>query len=139
MEFPVSPETSRLIQRYIDYFRPHLENASGTDWLFPGEGGSRSPRHASATIAERVEREVGLRVTAHQFRHATAATILKYRPGEYEFVRRILGHRNVQMTMKFYTGLEAFRAGEHFGNLIEEPIAERAGRRAKGNKDPSDD
>lgn len=139
LEFPLSPETSRLIERYIDLFRPHLENARGTDWLFPGEGGSRSPAHASAAIAERVEREVGLRVTAHQFRHAAAATILKRRPGEYEFVRRILGHRNVQTTMKFYTGLEAFRAGEHFGNLIEERIAERAGRRAKGNKEPFGD
>ena len=136
LEFPLSPETSRLIERYIDLFRPHLENARGTDWLFPGEGGSRSPAHASAAIAERVEREVGLRVTAHQFRHAAAATILKHRPGEYEFVRRILGHRNVQTTMKFYTGLEAFRAGEHFGNLIEERIAERAGRRGQGQQGP---
>jgi integrase len=73
---------------------------------------------------------VGKRITAHQFRHAAAATILKQRPGEYEFVRRILGHRNVQTTMRFYTGLEAFRAGEHFGHLIEERIQSRRVHRA---------
>lgn len=135
LEFPLSASTSALIQRYIDLFRPHLENSRGTAWLFPGESGSRSPSHASTAIAERVERELGLRVTAHQFRHAAAATILKQRPGDYEFVRRILGHRNVQTTMKFYTGLEAFRAGEHFGQLVEERIQHRrleqafAGRR----------
>ena len=132
LEFPLSPRTSALIQRYIDLFRPHLDNSRGTDWLFPGESGNRSPSHASAAIAERVEREVGLRVTAHQFRHAAAATILKQRPGEYEFVRRILGHRNVQTTLKFYTGLEAFHAGEHFGKLIEERIASRADHAASG-------
>jgi integrase/recombinase XerD len=70
--------------------------------------------------------------TVHQFRHAAAATILKQRPGDYEFVRRILGHRNVQTTMRFYTGLEAFRAGEHFGQLIEERIQHRQVQRAIG-------
>jgi integrase len=132
LEFPLSPRSSALIQRYIDLFRPHMENSRGTDWLFPGESGSRSPAHASTAIAARVEREVGLRVTAHQFRHAAAATILKQRPGDYEFVRRILGHRNVQTTMKFYTGLEAFRAGEHFGRLVEERIQHRQVQRAIG-------
>jgi integrase len=82
---------------------------------------------------------VGLRLTAHQFRHAAAAIILKNRPGDYEFARRILGHRNVQTTMRFYGGLEAFPAGEHFGNLIEKRIAERASRPAKLNKGSIDD
>lgn len=34
------------------------------------------------------------------------------------------GTRNVQTTMKFYTR-EAFRAGEHFGLLVEERIQHR--------------
>jgi integrase len=123
LEFPLSHATSALIQRYIDLFRPHLQGHEKTDWLFPGEGGNRSSSHASVTIAETVEREVGLRVTAHQFRHAAAATILKQRPGEFEFVRRILGHRNVQTTIRYYTGLEAFAASAQFGKLIEERLS----------------
>lgn len=139
LEFPLSAATSAPIQRFIDLFRPHLENAAMSDWLFPGEGGSRSPSHASKTIADTVEREAGLRVSAHQFRHAAAAIILKHRPGNYEFARRILGHRNVQTTMRFYSGLEAFRASEHFGSLIEERIAERTGYPAKRRKDRTHD
>lgn len=62
-------------------------------------------------------------MTAHQFRHAAAALILKQRPGEFEFVRRILGHRNVQTTIKYYTGLKAFAASAQFGKLIEERLS----------------
>jgi len=45
-------------------------------------------------------------MTVHQFRHACAAIYLKHRPGEYEVVRRLLGHRNIQTTINFYCGLE---------------------------------
>ena len=127
LEFPLSPATSELIQRYIDLFRPHLDGHARTDWLFPGERGRRSSSHASVVIAKRVEREVGLRVTAHQFRHAAAVMILKQRPGEFEFVRRILGHLNVQTTISYYTGLEAFPAGEQFGDLIERRLMQTGG------------
>jgi integrase len=48
----------------------------------------------------------GLLMTVHQFRHAAGAIILKRRPGEYELVRRLLGHRNVQTTINAYVGLE---------------------------------
>lgn len=136
--FPLSPETSALILRYIDLFRPHLPGSRGTDWLFPGEQGRRSSSHASVSIAERLEREVGLRVTAHQFRHAAAALILKNCPGEYEFARRILGHLNIQTTIKFYAGLETFQASKQFGALIEDRLVERGvlPRQATGRKGP---
>lgn len=135
LEFPLSNDTTELIQRYIDMFRSHLPGSRATDWLFPGERGTRSARHASVSIAERVEREVGLRVTAHQFRHAAAALILKNRPGEYEFARRILGHRNVQTTIRFYAGLESFKASEHFSALIEARLAERGVDPAPGTRE----
>jgi hypothetical protein len=49
LEFPLSATTSALIQRFIDIFRPHLENSARGDWLFPGEGGNRSPARPSRT------------------------------------------------------------------------------------------
>ena len=75
--------------------------------------------HASTSIAERMLKETGIRITAHQFRHAAAAVILRAEPGNYEYVRRILGHLNVQTTTNFYAGLETFQAGKHFGELVE--------------------
>jgi integrase len=124
LNFELSGSTAAMIDQYINIFRPHLGEGHKGEWLFPGEDGkSRSKAHASAFIAATMEREVGLRVTAHQFRHAAAAVILKERVGDYEFVRRILGHLNIVTTMKFYTALEAFPASKVFGAIIEEQMA----------------
>jgi integrase len=121
LTFPFTDDVSALIDRYIKVFRRHLQGHS-SDWLFPGEAKARSARHASDSIAKRIEKEIGMRITAHQFRHAAAALILKEHPGNYEYVRRILGHLNVQTTIRFYIGLEGFQAGEHFGRLIEDRL-----------------
>ncbi|MGE3159238.1 MAG: site-specific integrase, partial [Xanthobacteraceae bacterium] len=63
---------------------------------------------------------VGLRITPHQFRHAAVAIWLKHHPGDYETARRILGHRNIRTTIRFYSGLETIWATETFARLIEE-------------------
>jgi integrase len=57
-----------------------------------------------------------------QFRHAAAAIYLKHRPGDYETVRRLLGHRDIQTTIRFYCGLETMQATEQFGKLIRQQI-----------------
>jgi integrase len=67
-----------------------------------------------------------LRITVHQFRHAAGAIILKHRPGEYELVRQILGHKNVETTIRAYVGLEGIRATEIFGKLITEELGKNA-------------
>lgn len=123
LDFPLDKKTTEIIDQFIDVFRPHLGDGHRGDWLFPGENGKhRSSAHASVSIAKRVEREVGLRVTAHQFRHGAAAMVLKAQPGNYEFARRILGHRNIATTIRFYTALESFKAAEVFGAMMEEQM-----------------
>ena len=54
----------------------------------------------------------------HQFRHAAGALILKHRPGEYELVRRTLGHKSIQTTIKFYCDLETTQASEIFTDIV---------------------
>jgi len=76
----------------------------------------------SNQITERILKATGLRITVHQFRHAAAAIYLKHRPGDYETVRRLLGHRNIWTTIKFYCGLETMAATQQFGKLIREHI-----------------
>ena len=63
-----------------------------------------------------------MRITLHQYRHAAAAVYLKHHPGDYETVRRFLGHRNIRTTVKFYCGLETMQATEEFGKLIRKQI-----------------
>ena len=76
----------------------------------------------SKQIAVRIQKAIGMRITPHQFRHAAAAIYLKHRPGEYETVRRLLGHRDIMTTVRFYCGLQTMQATEQFGRLIREQI-----------------
>jgi integrase len=138
LDSPLGTDTSRIINGFINDFRHLLSDDHHGDWLFPGEDGKhRSCSHASASIASRIEREVGLRVTAHQFRHAAAATILKVRPGNYEFVRQILGHLNIETTVRFYTALESFQASLEFGAIMEEQVIKIRDRRLRKRKSPT--
>ena len=58
----------------------------------------------------------------HQFRHAAGALILKHRPGEYELVRRILGHKSIQTTINFYWSLETTQASEIFTDIVRQRL-----------------
>jgi len=76
----------------------------------------------STQITERIQKTTGVRITVHQFRHAAAAFYLKHHPGDYETVRRFLGHRNIQTTINFYCGLQTMQATDEFGKIIRRQI-----------------
>jgi integrase len=108
-----------LIEEYVHNHRPVLLRGRNEDWLFPGEyGGAKHQVCLSSQITKRIYKETGVRMTVHQFRHAAGAIILKHRPGEYELVRLLLGHRNVQTTINSYVGLDSIRASEIFGEIV---------------------
>jgi integrase len=65
-------------------------------------------------------------MTVHQFRHAAGAVILQHRPGEYELVRQLLGHRSVQTTINAYVGLESIPANEIFGQIIMDQMGDES-------------
>jgi hypothetical protein len=123
LEYPLAPYLTRLIDEYVHDFRPVLLFEGTEDWLFPGQ--TRGPKHEvclSSQITKRVFKATGLRMTVHQFRHAAGALILKHRPGEYELVRRLLGHRNVQTTINAYIGLENIQASEIFSEIVSQRL-----------------
>jgi integrase len=119
LNFKFDQPLTDLIDEYVHEFRPTLLRGANCSWLFPGEGGEPKGKLTfSLQITVRIQKALGLRVTVHQFRHAAAAIYLKHHPGDYETVRRLLGHRNIQTTIKFYCGLETIAATEQFGKLI---------------------
>ena len=118
LEFPLPPQSVALIERYIQEFRPCLAPASNTA-LFPGEGGKPKRRHTlGKQISDRIHEYTGMRVHPHLFRHATAKLFLDAHPGGYEVVRRVLGHRSIDTTTSYYTGLETPAAVRHFDATI---------------------
>jgi len=119
LEYPLEQYLTRMIDEYVHDFRPALLRGRNDDWLFPGQpGGAKSNTLLSGQITQRIYQATGLRMTVHQFRHAAGALILKSRPGEYELVQRLLGHRNVQTTINAYIGLENIHASEIFSRIV---------------------
>jgi integrase len=123
LNFQFDQPLTDLIDEYVNEFRPPLLRGANGPYLFPGEGGAPKVGNTfGAQITKRIEKAVGLRITVHQFRHAAAAIYLKHRPGDYETVRRLLAHRSIETTIKFYCGLQTTQATEQFGKLIRQQI-----------------
>jgi hypothetical protein len=119
LEYPFEQYLTRMIDEYVHDFRPALLRGRNDDWLFPGQhGGGKASTLFSGQITQRIYQATGLRMTVHQFRHAAGALILQCRPGEYELVRQLLGHRNVQTTINAYIGLENIHASEIFSKIV---------------------
>jgi integrase len=133
LEYPLNADLTNLLNEYVHDFRPNLVRGSNERWLFPGqEGGYKNAISFSTQIVKRIHKATGIRITVHQFRHAAAALILKHDPGNYEFVRRLLGHRSIQTTIDFYSGLENIQASERFGDIVLEQL--KLGSEPAGNE-----
>ena len=108
--FPLSWCAS--LDLYLERHRPQLV-ASEADqgWLFPGRGGGL--KHAVSLgiqISGAVRRHTGLLVHPHLFRHLAAKLALQEAPGNYEQARRLLGHKSIDTTTLYYTGLDSAQA-----------------------------
>ncbi len=118
LEYPLPPESVDLLERYIREFRPHLTSAGNTA-LFPGiDGGSKNQAFFGTQISRTILANTGLYLHPHLFRHLGAQLFLDANPGAYEVVRRVLGHRSIDTTTGFYTGLETPAAVRHFDKTI---------------------
>ena len=123
LKFPLEDHITPVIDEYIHDFRPTLLRGRDENVLFPGlRAGAKGKITFSGQITERILKHTGVRITAHQFRHAAAALILQKFPGNYELVRLILGHRNVQTTIKCYSGLKEIQATQIYGKIIRERL-----------------
>jgi integrase len=116
-------DLTELIDDYIHDYLHVLLRGSNEPWLFPGmDRGHKGLATLSSQITKRIHKSTGLLITVHQFRHAAAALILRVKPGNYEYVRRILGHRNLQTTINFYIGLETAQATQEFGEIVRSQL-----------------
>jgi integrase len=122
LEYPLPEAVGEMLGLYCGIFRPRLCRQDNF-WLFPGEAGHHKTKGTlSSQIIERITRELGIRVTPHQFRHLAAAFILEKDPANYELVRRVLGHKNLETTIRFYVGLETVDAVRKFSAMVLEGV-----------------
>lgn len=119
IEVDLRRDSTRLVRIYLKTYRPLISDEPG-DWLFPMRSG---PTHQpasrlSAELSKLIYNETGLIINAHLFRHLAGMLYLKEKPGHYETVRRLLGHRKLETTMTFYTDMEKKWAHQQYDDHV---------------------
>ena len=103
IEVPLSRATVRLLDLYLKKYRALLIDAPCT-WLFPAANGqSKRSQVMSADVQHLMRRHIGFGINPHSFRHVAAKLYLTAHPGRYVDVQRLLGHRKLETTVKYYT------------------------------------
>lgn len=107
-DFGIPRSAGEMIQIYINEGRQLLAEA-GNPYLFPGQGGvgPLSTDQMRAIFQDMVEGATGVQVHPHAMRGLACLVFLTRFPGQYEILRRILGHKDVETTRRYYTGLES--------------------------------
>lgn len=121
IELQLPKRVAALIDKHLATRSPWLCTPE-SPLLFPARqsNGSMDPNTLSRSIFRLIRKTVGLEVNAHLFRHLAAMLYLQARPGEYEAVRRLLGHTQLSRTLNFYAGFEADTATRLFADIIDE-------------------
>jgi integrase len=120
IEIELQASTIEHLDRYVQEVRPLLADTS-SPYLFPGETGSHKSAYLlSEQISKLTATEIGVRITAHQFRHVVGFLFLAGNPGGHEVVRRLLGHKSIETTLQFYAGMETTEAFGHYERFISE-------------------
>ena len=133
IELPLPAEASALLELYRTRVRPALA-PSGTSYLFPGTAGAKALVTLGGQISRWLERELGVRLTPHQFRHLIGFIYLREHPHGIEVVRALLGHRSITTTLSHYAGLETAAAARHYDDTLRLVSQPRAPARAGTSK-----
>jgi site-specific recombinase XerD len=129
----------------IDYYMAKYRNLliepryRGIDprYLFPRPDGTlKTPRVFAVAICPIMRRELGIKFNMHLFRHLGCYLYLRSHPAQLDVMRRVLGHKDGQTTIRFYAFIEqsdAFRLFDsHVLRIREEAL--RPTRRALSKK-----
>lgn len=120
IDFEFPPETKELVAWYVREYRPYLLRAE-TSALFPGGGaGPKSAGTLAGQVKKTIHDYLGMEFNMHLFRHAGTKMYLDVRPGNYEVMRRVLGHRSINTTTSTYAGAENKSVGLHFASVLRE-------------------
>lgn len=141
VEWPVPLATAKLLEVWCQVWRPVMEGGGKANpYLFPAldREASKSQNALADGIKGLIRRELDLVVHPHLLRHFAAWRHLNRYPGQYEIVRRALGHNSVETTIGTYCGLEGESAARLFqgGLELDKTEARRLVRARKASKTP---
>lgn len=108
-ELNIGPEETN--DAILEQFLAHRERTS-----------SRTADAAARRIIARLWNGCAHSIPGWPDRHAAGALLLKHRPGEYELVRCLLGHKSVETTKKFYLDLETTMASDIYTDIVRQKV-----------------
>jgi integrase len=118
LEYLLPESLSKRIKDYLSNHRGYLGD-SDSPYLFQGRSGQ--PKDCSTLrnqIRNTLWNEAAIKLTPHQFRHAAAKILLDTKPGYYEVVRKVLGHKSLTTTYNHYAGAETQAAINLYDDVI---------------------
>jgi len=118
IERQLPASSADLIQHWLDVHRPRLAKP-GCPWLFPGETDKPLDKaYLRDWITRAVRDYANAQVHPHLFRHFCAWLHLQYYPGDYEGVRRLLGHKRIETAIKSYIAFEQDVAAARYDKAV---------------------
>jgi integrase len=117
IELELPAQSVDLIDIYIKKYRTQLiepeYRGQGARFLFPKpDGGPMVGKNLAKHVCDVFLRELGIPFNMHLFRHLGCFLYLQSHPGQFDVMRRVLGHKQVETTMRFYAHIQqsdAFR------------------------------
>jgi hypothetical protein len=123
LPIPLGARQSEFFDAYVGKVRPMLvtEANRGNTLLFPAR---QSAEGSCSTLLSRligeVHRRVGIRIHPHLYRHIVGWMWLRRDPTALPAVQKLLGHRRLETTMKFYAELDETLALQQWADHLEE-------------------
>ena len=120
LEFTLPSGLCKYLDVYVSRCLPILVRG-GSTYLFPNTtGGTKREDGLSVQIKTFIKRETGLIVNAHLYRHLAAKLYLERNPGDYPTVQMLLGHKDLQTTLRAYVGMEQGDAIKRYDQMMDD-------------------
>jgi integrase len=117
--YVLPPYVTQLLKFHRDHLKPLLDTTP-SPFLFPGDPGKHKRADTlSKQLSSLVRQRTGLMFSPHLARHLSGTKLLDARPGDYECVRQLLGHKSIETAHKYYLFGETRTAARLHHKLIE--------------------
>jgi integrase len=138
IELKLPKQSMALIDLYLSKYRNEFiqpeHRGHGPRFLFPNrDGTAKMGRLLAAGLCSVLLRDLGIKFNIHLFRHLSCFLYLRSHPGQIDVMRRVLGHKDAETTMRFYGHVEqsdAFRMFDAHVLQIREEALRPSGRKA---------
>lgn len=136
LTFPLNPALADLLQTWLCDYRPLLA-APGNPYVFPGKGLNPMTQPGMRDAIKIVTDErLGIAINPHAFRHIAAEAFLQKRPGDFENVKRVMGHKRLETTTRAYCRSENKTAMAIYGDILDHGFVGKLGTGKRSRRKP---